>query len=183
MRGALHKISDQAVASKTGKGWQAWFAILDQIGAPSMPHREIAAWLRREHGLSGWWAQTVTGAYEVDRGLRQTHQMTDGYQISRSRTLAASCADVFSAWEVAAPQLSWLDRAALELRTSKPRQMIRYRAPADGSAIEVTFFEKSPVKTRIVVRHSKLPDAAAADCAKAVWAAALDRLQKHLSGD
>ncbi len=182
MGSALSKISNDAVAAKTGRPWHAWFAILDAAGAQAMAHKQIAAWLRDTHGLSGWWAQTVSGTYEVARGLRQTHQMPDGFQVSRSRTVAASCAVAFAAWKDAGARLTWPDGAALELRVSKPDQMIRYRATGDGSAVEVTFLEKGPAKTQIVVRHSKLPDAAAAGRAKRVWAAALDKLREDLKG-
>jgi len=63
-------ISDAAVQSKTGRVWSEWFAQLDKEGAARLAHREIAAALRDRHGLSGWWSQMVTVAYEQARGLR-----------------------------------------------------------------------------------------------------------------
>ena len=49
-------ISSTAVEAKTGKGWDAWFRLLDKRGARKLKHTAIAAllewqrdWARREH--------------------------------------------------------------------------------------------------------------------------------------
>ena len=57
----FRRISDEAVKAKTGKGWEEWFKILDAR----------VEQLREHHGLSPWWAQTVTIRYERERGLRK----------------------------------------------------------------------------------------------------------------
>jgi hypothetical protein len=46
-----------------------WYALLDKWGAPDRPFKEVAAWLRDEHGLSKWWAQKLVIEYQIDRGL------------------------------------------------------------------------------------------------------------------
>jgi hypothetical protein len=63
-------ISDETVITKTGRPTVEWEAILDAWDAPSKGHPAIARFLEHEHGLSGWWAQTVTVRYEYARGLR-----------------------------------------------------------------------------------------------------------------
>jgi hypothetical protein len=37
-------------------------------------HTEIARWLVAEHRIGGWWAQSVTVAYERARGVRAKHE-------------------------------------------------------------------------------------------------------------
>ena len=64
-------ISDETVRAKTGKGWDEWFSILDTWGMQEQGHTLTAKHLRENHGLSGWWAQTVTVRYEWERGLRK----------------------------------------------------------------------------------------------------------------
>src|ERR671922_201454 len=61
---------DEAVRQNTGKGWREWVSILDDWGARERTHRDIARHLQEEHGVPGWWAQTVTVGYERARGMR-----------------------------------------------------------------------------------------------------------------
>ncbi|MEX1158746.1 MAG: YdeI/OmpD-associated family protein [Thermomicrobiales bacterium] len=64
-------IGDETVIEKTGKSPDEWHAILDAWDAPSKGHPAIARYLEQDHGLSGWWAQSVTVRYEYARGLRK----------------------------------------------------------------------------------------------------------------
>ena len=52
----------------TGKGWDDWFRVLDGWDATSRSHTEIARYVNGEHGVDGWWAQSVTVGYERARG-------------------------------------------------------------------------------------------------------------------
>lgn len=70
-------ISDETVIAKTGKATEEWNTILDGWDAPSKGHPAIARYLEQEHGLSGWWAQTVTVRYEYARGLRKDAVVPD----------------------------------------------------------------------------------------------------------
>jgi hypothetical protein len=63
-------VSDATVRKNTGRSWAEWFAILDAWDAPSQGHTRSARHLVEMHGVSGWWAQTVTVRYEWERGLR-----------------------------------------------------------------------------------------------------------------
>ena len=81
------RMSDEAVAAATGRGWSEWFAILDDAGAAKMKHADIARMVGEQHEVSGWWAQTVTVEYERERGLRDVHQTTRGYEVSVSKTV------------------------------------------------------------------------------------------------
>jgi hypothetical protein len=53
------RVSDAAVEAKTGKTWQEWLALLDAAGAREMDHKSIAAYLHKQLGVPGWWAQGV----------------------------------------------------------------------------------------------------------------------------
>jgi len=72
--------SDKTIIAKTGKTTDEWHAILDGWDAPSKGHPAIARYLEHEHGLSGWWAQTVTVRYEYARGLRKDAVVPDDLQ-------------------------------------------------------------------------------------------------------
>jgi hypothetical protein len=60
------RVSDEAVRSKTGRGWAEWFELLDGEGARELIHGK--------YGIDGWWAQNVTVGHEQERGLRDKHQ-------------------------------------------------------------------------------------------------------------
>jgi hypothetical protein len=64
-------ISEEAVRAKTGVGWDEWFAILNAWNAPERGHTASARYLREEHGVDPWWAQSITVRYEWERGLRK----------------------------------------------------------------------------------------------------------------
>ncbi len=83
--GAPPAIGDEAVIAATGQRWEAWFDQLDQAGARELDHKGIVALLGNFEGVSPWWQQMVTVTYEQARGLRQKHEMADGYEISRSK--------------------------------------------------------------------------------------------------
>jgi hypothetical protein len=47
-------VPDEAIRSKTGRGWEDWFDLLDGWGAAERSHNEIARWVTEEHGIEGW---------------------------------------------------------------------------------------------------------------------------------
>jgi uncharacterized protein YndB with AHSA1/START domain len=170
------RMSDEAVQAKTGHTWPEWFAILDAAGAQQMSHKQIVAYLHGEHAVGPWWQQMVTVAYEQERGLRDKHQMPDGYQISVNKTIAATVAATYAAWEDQTTRQRWLSDA-LTIRKATPDKSIR-TVWADGvSRVDVGFAAKGDGKTQVTVQHSKLADADTAAQMKTYWAAALDRLK------
>ncbi|MFN2484165.1 MAG: DUF4287 domain-containing protein [Candidatus Limnocylindria bacterium] len=98
--------TDEAIRSATGRGWTDWFGLLDEWGGTERRHPEIAHWLREEHGVDGWWAQSVTVGYERARGLRAKGQMATGFTITVNRTINASADRAFAAFTDAAQRAS-----------------------------------------------------------------------------
>ena len=81
-------MTDEAVASATGKLPEDWFAILDAAGATEWKHPAIARWLATEHAVPPWWTQAITVRYEQARGLRLPGQQADGtFSVAASRTI------------------------------------------------------------------------------------------------
>ena len=81
-------LGDRAVLQATGKSWSEWYEALDQAGATSWSHPQIAGWLSDRHGVPAWWAQGVTVGYEQARGMRRPGQMADGtFSVGASRTM------------------------------------------------------------------------------------------------
>lgn len=81
-------VGDAKVLEVTGRGREEWFGILDEAGAATWTHPEIAAWLAADQGVDPWWSQHLTVAYEQARGIRSPGQRQDGlFEASVSRTV------------------------------------------------------------------------------------------------
>ncbi|GAA1722415.1 hypothetical protein GCM10009809_17620 [Isoptericola hypogeus] len=114
-RRSVQTIGDDAVAEATGRGRGEWFSLLDAAGASGWSHREIAAWLAAEHGVDGWWAQSVTVAYEQERGMRAPGQRADGrFEVSSTKSVAGDLEGVFALVADAEHRARWLDPGLAE---------------------------------------------------------------------
>lgn len=176
----LGGISTAAVEAATGKSWAEWLRILDRAGAKRLDHKGIVALVHGRFGIGSWWQQMVTVGYEQARGLRAKHQKTDGFSVSRSRTIASSVAAAFVAWTDARRRSRWLKRAGVTITTSTPHKSVRMRWPEHDSRVEVNLYAKGDNKCQVAVQHNRLPDAKAAAKMKAFWGEALDRLATAL---
>jgi hypothetical protein len=175
------RVSDEAMQSNTGRPWAEWFAILDRWGATERSHREIAAWLREEHGVPGWWAQAVTVGYEQERGLRAPGGSRDGHFIAgATKTVNVPVDRLFAA--VVEPELRerWLPGVALSERTSKPGRTARFDWGDGSTRVVVGFTTKGASKSQIDIAHERLPDAERAGELKAFWRARLAALKELL---
>ncbi|MBI4717732.1 MAG: hypothetical protein HY763_08015 [Planctomycetes bacterium] len=171
------RISDVAVAARTGKGWAEWFRILDDAGCKDLEHQEIATRLYEKHGVDGWWAQMVAVAYEQARGKRRLHERPDGFAVSASRVIAAPVSAAYKAWTDARSRKRWLPDGTLTISTATVNKSLR-AAWGDGKTrLEVNFYDKNGAKCQVVAQHHKLPSAADADRMKAYWSQRLEGLK------
>lgn len=175
-------IGSAAVAAKTGKGWQDWFAILDRSKASTWPHKQIATFLYDEHGVPGWWCQMITVGYEQARGLRVKHQKGDGFAASASKTIQAPLEKLFDAWTKESARKSWLGGAGVSIRKSTPLKSLRMTWD-DGSSVSVNFYKRGPGKSQVAIDHEKLGAAADVARMKRIWGAALDKLKTKLEAN
>jgi uncharacterized protein YndB with AHSA1/START domain len=172
------RMSDEAVAARTGKTWSRWFKHLDAAGAKKMTHQEIVAHLRDKHDVRAWWQQMVAVTYEQARGLRDMGEKPSGYEISVSRTVAVSASKAFKAWTDDKTRKLWLSED-ITLRKSTANKTLRITW-ADGTDLVAAFSPKGAAKCQVVAQHAKLKDAKAATKMKKFWADALDRLKQTL---
>jgi hypothetical protein len=172
-------MSDEAVAAKTGKTWAEWFNLLDQADGTQLEHKNIAALLVKQHGLPGWWAQNVTVEYERSRGMRERHQVSDGYSVSVTKTLPTSVPRLYAATANAAQRSKWFPRGAFEL-SSKTKDKYFRGAWKKQSRLEFGFYAKGEGKAQIALAVTKLADKADVEKERAAWRAALTKLQGML---
>lgn len=176
------RVGDEALKAKTGKAWKEWFAILDKAGAKKMNHTEIATVVHDKFGCPGWWSQMVAVGYEQARNMREKHQKPEGYEISVSKTVAASVGAAFKAWQDEKTRHRWLPKTAIVIHKATPPKSMRVTWTDGQKSISVNFYPKGTGKSQVVLQHGKLPDAKAAERMKSYWAGALGRLQGIFEG-
>lgn len=149
------EISNEAVQAKTKKNWDEWFAILDTAGGKEMNHKDIVAFLDKNHDIDAWWQQSVTVAYEQARGLRKKHEMTDGYQISKSITIQTPVEKAFSAWSDEMTRAKWLENPNIIVRKATANKSLRITWAEPQTSVEVYFYPKDD-RVQVTLNHSKL---------------------------
>ncbi|MDS1269085.1 DUF4287 domain-containing protein [Lipingzhangella sp. LS1_29] len=164
------RYSAETIRRTTGRPREEWFALLDAWGALSRSHAEIARWLTEHHQVPGWWAQTLTVAYEQDRGIRAPGQRRDGtFSATASRTLNVPAELAFAAF--ADPQLRqrWLPDVSLSVRRESAPRNFRADVVEDSSRLVVGITAKGPSRCQVSVEQERLADAAAAAHSKTRW--------------
>ncbi len=174
-------ISNEAVRSKTGRGWNEWIAALDQAGAAQWPHKQIARFVHEQFGCPGWWSQMVTVGYEQAKGLRAPHQSSRGFSANVSKTVAAPVKRLYTAWADTKYRSLWLVGAKkMVIRKATPNKSMRITWTDGTTSVEVGFYAKGADKSQVAVQHSKLKSEADVILMKKCWKGALDKLAQRL---
>ena len=171
-------VSDEAVCKATGRGWDEWFAILDDAGAAGWKHPDIARWVVGEHGISGWWAQSVTVGFERARGLRAEHERPSGYSLSATKTMHVPVELLYEAFADAKQRTGWLGREA-RVRSSTEHRIVNLDW-GDGSRVAARFTAQNPAKSQVALQQEPLADAAAVEELRTFWRARLTDLKARL---
>jgi uncharacterized protein DUF4287 len=175
-------MSDDAIRERTGRGWDEWFALLDAWQAASRPHPDVARWLRDEHGVNGWSAQSVTVGYERARGLRAPGQRPDGWSVTASKTVAVPVERLYAAFGDDGLRERWLPGAELHVRTASPPKSARYDWEDGSTRVIVGFYAKGDGKSQVALEHARLPDADTAEEMKSWWRERVGVLKEMLEG-
>lgn len=171
-------VGAEAVRRSTGRTRDEWFALLDDVGATGWRHPAIAAWLV-DHGVDGWWAQSITVGYEQARGMREPGQRPDGrFEASATRTLPVPT-DVTLSW-LTDPELRgrWLD-VEPEVRSTRAVKSVRWSWPG-GARVTLHVLPAPGDRTRLSVQHSATDGDAIAPL-KEEWSGRFDRLQAAMT--
>jgi hypothetical protein len=175
----LQMFSDAAYRKRTGKTWPQWRRALRAMGAEALPHAEIATRVADEHGVSGWWAQAITVAFEREIGRRAVGEVAGGFAASASRTIEGSKNKALLAWqELVGKRRAFNGVAFASAPTIRRTPKWRYwRATlADGSRVVVGIGDKPGGKAIVGLSHEKLPNAGAARRWKMFWRGLLQEL-------
>lgn len=188
-------VSDTKIRQKTGHGLDHWFAVLDRFGGAAKGHAALARHLYDEHGVPGWHSQAITVAYEQARGVRVVNQRCDGeYEVSVSKVLAGSTADVVGALSDSRLRRRWAKDADAELIGAlaaslegpaakdivvRPDGLGRHRYKWGDTTVQLHLVPKAG-KVSLVATNMKLRDAAMVEARRAQWRGALEALARAL---
>jgi hypothetical protein len=177
----IRKLSDASLRERTGRGWDAWFALLDAWGATGRTHTEVARWLVAEQQVDNWSAQSITVGYEQARGLRAPGQQSNGdFVASVTRTVAVPVDRLFGAFSDESLRDRWLPNGTLRVRTATAPKSFRADWADGTTRIAVGFTPKGAAKAQVAVAHEKLADAEAVAAMKAYWRERLTTLKQLL---
>lgn len=174
--------SDERIRSRTGRGWEEWFDLLDEWGAADRSHREIARWVAEQQGVVplAWGAQAVTLSYERARGLRAVGEHSDGFAITASKTVAVPVERLYDAFVDESQRRRWLPDGELRQRTASRPKSARFDWGDGESRVTVSFAAKGDAKSTAAVQHARLADAEQAERMKALWRARVATLKEVL---
>jgi hypothetical protein len=173
--------SDESVLKNTRRTWDEWFRLLDEWGAKNKKHPEIARWLSEEHLVDGWWAQSVTVAYEQERGMRAPGQRADGtYSVSASKTVDVPVETLFEAFHDEGLRERWLGQFEFNIRTNRPNKSMTAEWEDTSTRLSLGFNPKGAGKSQVGLAHEKIADPQQADELKSFWRERLKGLKKLL---
>ena len=176
------KTTDEKIRERTGRGWEEWFALLDDWGAGGRSHREIARWLAEQMGIHplAWNAQAITASYELTRGLREAGEKDDGFAITASKTVAVPVERLYEAVISESARAAWLPDARLRERTATRPKSARFDWAEGPTRVHMTFLARGEAKSTVAVEHRRLADAGEADRMKSYWRERLSVLKGAL---
>jgi hypothetical protein len=181
--GPALSVSDEVIRQRTGRGWEEWFDLLDEFGAPDRPDGELARWLADEHGVEGWGERAVTLNYKRARGLRAVGEHEDGFTITASKTVAVPVERLFDAFVDESLRRRWLPDGELRERTATAPRSARFDWGEAGSRVHVVFDAKGEARSTAAIQHERLADAAEAERMKAFWRDRVGALKKLLEAE
>ena len=180
--------STRGITEATGIPWETWTARLDALGARRMSHAQIARHVAEQlTGVvanPGWWAQSVTVAYEQHTGARRPGQTGDGrFNVSAGRTLDGTADELLARWGALMDGSAGLAHADPP-GTSATEKWRYWRVRlADGSRVSVNITAKDtagdttgdPGRCTVSVAHAGLASPADVEHWRAFWR---DRLRE-----
>jgi len=122
----------------------------------------------------------VTVQYEQEVKGRKLHETTQGYQISKSKTLPFSVSKIFNAVSSPTQRKIWLKDPDFKISKAIKNKSIRGKWIDGKTNIEFQFYPKDKTKTQLVVQQNKINSAKEAESLKKYWEKNLNNLINFL---
>lgn len=175
------------IEQATNTSWDEWLKFLESVKAKDLSHHEIAT-LVLEHLMGkvdnpGWWAQSITVAYEQYIGKRVPGQSPDGtFQISVSKSTKLSMKELMDAWVDFAERDKSVDRLVkAEVRVGGTDKRLTWRTKGeDKMTINVISEPKSNGNASIVVQLMGVQTLELSKQAKEEWAEIINQFLEEI---
>lgn len=160
--------TDEAIVTNTGRSWDQWRELIDTWPRHDAGHREVAAWLQREHDVDGWWAQAITVGWERITGRRLPSQMADGtFTANKSATITTDHDALRQMLLDAVGRADLFPGLETELRSRPTSKNIRIGL--EQGVAEINLAPKGDGRATITVAHTKLTSPRDMKHWKAFW--------------
>lgn len=173
-------VNVETIAEGTARSWEEWLEFMRSIGAQVLTHKEIAERVEATGDANGWWAQTITVAFEQHIGRREPGQSSSGrFAVSVSKTLDMGPDEALARWQALMAGRTALDQMPFvgEPQTSVTDAWRYWRATlADGSRIGVNITAKSGGRSIVGIGHENLDSRDSADYWRPYWKGMLERM-------
>lgn len=172
----------QALENGTGRTWAEIDQYLAGIGADQLTHQEIAQRLNDDGVATGWWAQSVTVAYEQQIGRRLPGQDCSGeYSVSASKTVTGTMDQALQMWLDLVDGVESFSGIDISRGPDvKSTQKWRYWrcGLADGTRVNVNIYQKTEDKASLGIQHERLESTAQIEHWRTFWKDCLAGLGK-----
>jgi hypothetical protein len=163
------EMAEDTLREATGRGWDEWCDIIDGWPGKAEGHTAIATFLREDHDVEGWWAQTITVGYERISGMRLPYQQPDGtFSASKSRTLTADAALLRELLLVDADRVELFPGIETDLKSRPTAKTLRVGIGPGTAQIAIEALDDG--RAKVSIAHDKLPSPDSVDEWKAYWA-------------
>ena len=156
-------IDIRSIENATGKRWDKSVEFLEGIDARELGHADIARKLSEQMGMTGWWAQTITVAFEQQIGRRKPGQTNHGkYQLTVSKTVVGTLDQALFEWLTVTGRRRTFSGISVNGNPSTSRsEKFRYWhcLLSDGTRVTVGISQRGPGKSIIGLSRDKLKSA------------------------
>lgn len=169
-----------AIEKATGKTWDEWLEFLTNHEAQAFSHKDIAQLVSEKGGVSGWWAQSISVAYEQEINRRVPGQGNDGkFQVSVSKTYLGSKEEALAKWVALTKKDKTFNEVSIArpATTSQGKTFVYWHCGLeDGSRLSMNIYEKEKAKAVIGLEHGNLLTNAEIESWRAYWKSLLSKL-------
>lgn len=173
---------EDAVLEATGRGWDDWCDLIDAWPGHDESHGAVVDHLQQIHGLTSWWAQSVTVGWERITGRRLPYQQADGrFAAARTKTVTVDGAALRQLLLDADGREALFAGLSTELRSRPTSKNVRV-AMEEGVA-EIAIQPRGNGRVRVAVLHGALPSHTVVPAWQEYWSAWLEALDSGAAAD
>ena len=173
------------IEKTTNRTWEEWLTFFESIQADQLDHPTIAKHaydqlMNIEDINAGWWAQSITVAYEQHIGRRAPGQSGEGdFQVSVSRTIDGTMDLAMQRWIGLTANLVEFNSCPIvnAPRTSTTDKWRHWRVDLeDTTRVTASAQQKSDHKAILTVTHTKLTSHQQVEHWRSFWKEFLQQL-------